>query len=300
MTSEYLWELMQRDLDDNLSPEEQQLLHSSMQKDPELQLMYERLKKVSDQLEQLPPVTPAFSIVDSILPKLEATPLQPAAVSTSVETELPRLERKTSTPAAHHPKRQGLPVWMARVGSGVAAACLLFGLFWVVNGPQTNGPDAREQGSIVTPASSPTPSGIVPPLPEKDRSNLIPSSKEATEPPATTTTPSKNNASDPNKKMEKPPATLPKQNPIKNKPAVTAQPVEERQPTFPSGSEIKPGKDDKPDKDEKGNDDKGKKKGHDKNKKRDDDRAGQQNDDADDEDQGNNGHSRNKGKKKRD
>lgn len=54
MTNEEIFELMQRDLDGDLSESEQQLLHRLIQKDTDLQLMYNRLKDVSQQLEHLP------------------------------------------------------------------------------------------------------------------------------------------------------------------------------------------------------------------------------------------------------
>jgi hypothetical protein len=268
MINEHIWDLMQRDLDDDLSPEEQLFLRSSVQKDPDLQLMYERLKRVSDQLEQLPPVTPAFSIVDSILPQLEEAALQPSTAPASTRTELPRLELKSSASQAKRPKWKGLPVWMARAGSGLVAACLLFGLFFMVNGPKQSGPDVNNQGSTVTPTSNPTPSVIVPPLPEKKRTNLSPSSKETTKPPVATDNTRKNNeGKTKTKKQTTKPTTPSKPKPIKSKPAVTVQPVEESKPSFPFGTEIKPGKDDKPDKDEKKSDDRDHNKGNDSDKK---------------------------------
>ncbi|TGU92939.1 hypothetical protein EN829_060405, partial [Mesorhizobium sp. M00.F.Ca.ET.186.01.1.1] len=72
MTNEEIWECMQRDLDGDLSVQEQQVLRNLIQKDADLQLMYNRLKTVSQKLEQLPPVVPSISIVDSILPRLES------------------------------------------------------------------------------------------------------------------------------------------------------------------------------------------------------------------------------------
>ncbi|GEC92158.1 hypothetical protein [Brevibacillus brevis] len=98
MTNEEIFELMQRDLDGDLLESEQQLLHRLIQKDADLQLMYNRLKDVSQQLEHLPPVVPPFSIVDSILPKLESAAAKPAAVKSTVNEEiLPTLEVKRET-----------------------------------------------------------------------------------------------------------------------------------------------------------------------------------------------------------
>ncbi len=273
MTNEHIWELMQRDLDGDLSLQEQQLLQSFVQKDPDLQLTYDRLKRVSDQLEQLPPVTPAFSIVDSILPQLEAAAFQPAAVPIAMETELPRLELKKTDSRQERPKWKGLPVWMARVGSGLAAACLLLGLFFMVNGPKENGNDPYKQGTSVTPPSNPAPAVAVP-LPEKESPNLSPSSNE-TKPPVATQEKSPTNSKKPTskpKQTEKKPSV--KSKPINSKPAVTVQPQEDPKPSFPFGTEIKPGKDDKPDKDtdEEKDNDRDDKKNDDGNEDEDDDK----------------------------
>jgi len=282
MTNEYMWELMQRELDDDLSSEEQQLLYSSLQKDPDLQLMYDRLKRVSDQLEQLPPVTPAFSIVDSILPRLEAASLQPAAVADSTPTELPRLELKTSISTPERPKWKRLPVWMARAGSGIVAACLLVGLFFVVNSPKQNGPDIRNQGGIVTPESTPAPTVTVPTKPEQEPQKLDPSSDEPAKPRTTDPAQPKNKQGQSNKKSVNQAKPKPA-NPVKSKPAVTAPPVEEKKPSFPFGTEIKPGKDDKPDKEESTDDKKDKAKDEDKDEKKRDDRDDPQHDENDED-----------------
>jgi negative regulator of sigma E activity len=183
MTNEHIWELMQRDLDGDLSPDEQLLLHSSIKTDPDLQLMYGRLKKVSDQLEQLPPVTPAFSIVDSILPQLDAISREPVATAEAVE--LPRLEVKKEAPVPGNRKWKKLPVWMARAGSGVAAACLLLGLFFMVNGPARNESDTMTQGAEATPAVKEQPDVATPPVPKTDNGNHITPPSEKPDKPAT-------------------------------------------------------------------------------------------------------------------
>ncbi|WP_019120002.1 anti-sigma factor family protein [Brevibacillus massiliensis] len=137
MTADML-ELIQRDLDGDLSPEEKLALEKHLQADPELQLVYARLRRVSAQLEQLPDVAPPFSIVDSILPKLE-TP-NPVPVVAAAQSELPKLERRV-TAAQEQPrtKTRRFPLWAAKAGSGVAAACLLFGLFMLTKGGEPAG-----------------------------------------------------------------------------------------------------------------------------------------------------------------
>ncbi|TPG86919.1 hypothetical protein EEL32_12550 [Brevibacillus laterosporus] len=131
MTQDDIHDWMQRDLDNDLSVEEKRILQTKLAENPEYMLQYERLQKISDGLANLPRVTPPFSIVDALLPQLEqsrVTP-EPAAVT---RTTPPRLElkQKQDKPEAKHRR---FPLWMAKVGSGVAAACLLLGLFVMTN-----------------------------------------------------------------------------------------------------------------------------------------------------------------------
>lgn len=131
MTQDDIHDWMQRDLDNDLSVEEKRILQTKLAENPEYMLQYERLQKISDGLANLPRVTPPFSIVDALLPQLEQSQVtpEPAAVT---RTTPPRLElkQKQDKPEAKHRR---FPLWMAKVGSGVAAACLLLGLFVMTN-----------------------------------------------------------------------------------------------------------------------------------------------------------------------
>lgn len=64
-------EYMQRFLDDDLNEEEAAKLDEYLRENPADAAMFERLKRLNSELEQLPKVTPPVSIVDSILPRLE-------------------------------------------------------------------------------------------------------------------------------------------------------------------------------------------------------------------------------------
>ncbi|NDI33764.1 anti-sigma factor family protein [Chengkuizengella sediminis] len=64
-------QLMQRDLDGDLNKEEHQQMIDHISDCHSCTEMFERLKNVSIELEQLPQVTPPVSIVDQILPQLE-------------------------------------------------------------------------------------------------------------------------------------------------------------------------------------------------------------------------------------
>lgn len=71
MNSQEVMELMNRYLDGDLNEQEVERLERHLQLSPEATAMFERLKRLHHQLEQLPMVTPPTSIVDAILPKLE-------------------------------------------------------------------------------------------------------------------------------------------------------------------------------------------------------------------------------------
>ncbi|NBI29494.1 anti-sigma factor family protein [Chengkuizengella marina] len=64
-------QLMQRDLDGDLNKEEQHQLMDHINGCHSCTEMFERLKHISSELEQLPKVTPPVSLVDQILPQLE-------------------------------------------------------------------------------------------------------------------------------------------------------------------------------------------------------------------------------------
>lgn len=71
MNCQEVMELMQRYLDKDLNEPETRTLLRHLQQCPECTEMFERLKRLSNDLESLPKVLPPYSIVDSILPQLE-------------------------------------------------------------------------------------------------------------------------------------------------------------------------------------------------------------------------------------
>ncbi len=158
MNREAIMELIQRNLDGDLTEVEQAQLHSALRANPEMKCLNERLQSVSDELTQLPKVTPPFSIVDSILPRLESTagPEQAAALQASAaglassaeHAELPRLQSKQELPAAK--KKSLTRVWLAKAGTGLAAACLLIGLFAIANHDKKE-PEDRNSASVGSP-----------------------------------------------------------------------------------------------------------------------------------------------------
>lgn len=117
-------ELIQRDLDGDLSEMEKQRLQLYLQQDPELQLVYERLKRVHDQLASLPPVTPPVSIVDRLLPQLAA---DQQAAQAMPEVAVPRLLTKETA----NVRQRRFPRWLTAGGGAAVAVCLLAGVVFM-------------------------------------------------------------------------------------------------------------------------------------------------------------------------
>ncbi|WP_195572649.1 anti-sigma factor family protein [Paenibacillus sp. 1001270B_150601_E10] len=132
--------LMQRELDQDLNDAEEKLLAEHLNRCSACSDMYERLKMLNEDLEMLPKVTPPFSIVDSILPKLdEMDREQAAAIASSFTTgvkeqqmDQPIAEKQTNTEQAKKlaaSKKVNRFNWKA--ASAVVAAAAVFGLILV-------------------------------------------------------------------------------------------------------------------------------------------------------------------------
>lgn len=70
MKCQEVMEYMQRSLDEDLNEQEHEQMQKHLHDCESCMLMYERLSRLSDELINLPKVTPPMSIVDSILPQL--------------------------------------------------------------------------------------------------------------------------------------------------------------------------------------------------------------------------------------
>jgi|GEM_PF-1993666 len=155
MIDDELMELIQRDLDGDLTREEREWLQRQLQANPAAQLMYERLKRVSNELASLPPVTPRYSLVDAILPELEATRMEQAAMAVpaepAVRPAIPLLHRKEESRTTEKTRR--LPLWMVKAGAGAVAASLFVGIWFASQSPI----DQTGQGSspVIQELSSP-------------------------------------------------------------------------------------------------------------------------------------------------
>ncbi|MCK9912191.1 hypothetical protein MXD81_23760, partial [Microbacteriaceae bacterium K1510] len=124
-----------------------------LQTDPDMQLMYDRLKRVSDQLALLPLVTPRFSIVDSILPQLGAAGYEAASLGEA--PAIPKLQRRElkNNELVERKKWKKVPVWVTRAGSGIVAACLLLGMFFAVNGTGNQSRTGSNPETLTEPAT---------------------------------------------------------------------------------------------------------------------------------------------------
>lgn len=71
MICQEVMELMQRNLDQDLSDQEMKDMHEHISQCPHCSAMYDRLNQLNAELISLPKVAPAYSIVDRILPELD-------------------------------------------------------------------------------------------------------------------------------------------------------------------------------------------------------------------------------------
>jgi hypothetical protein len=129
MKCDDVMELMQRHLDFDLGDSEEQAMLAHLQGCPDCADLYERLKLLSRELAQLPKVSPPYSIVDSILPRLEGLGgmAEPSAASAVVEQQALPVHDEL----AARREKKGLISW--KIVSGVAAAGLVLGMF-IFNG----------------------------------------------------------------------------------------------------------------------------------------------------------------------
>ncbi|MCD1258478.1 zf-HC2 domain-containing protein [Paenibacillus athensensis] len=153
-------ELMQRHLDEDLDQKEETELAAHLQGCLDCRLMLERLQELSDELAQLPKVMPPFSLVDSILPQLDAIDRQAAGQPEPFAAAAGGAGRVDSGDVTVLPfdkpgreRRTGSPIsW--KVAGGVVAAGLIIGLFaFNVNQPSTQNADmapelARSQAKM--------------------------------------------------------------------------------------------------------------------------------------------------------
>jgi anti-sigma factor RsiW len=123
MTCQETVELMQRYLDHDLSETEERELRLHLQHCGECAGLFERLQRLDDELAQLPKVTPAYSLVDAILPQLAELDRLPAAFE-----ETAAKEPAAAVPVGGIPRtRRAFASW--KLAGGVAVAAAMIGIF---------------------------------------------------------------------------------------------------------------------------------------------------------------------------
>lgn len=131
MSCEEVMEFMQRHLDHDLNEEEAKRMREHAEGCAECSDMLRRLEMLNEDLENLPKVTPAFSIVDSILPKLQELD---AAANAAGDGQAAARQEQDAVPAVVPPRRSRrtfrTPAWTA---GGIAAAAVLLGVM-IFNG----------------------------------------------------------------------------------------------------------------------------------------------------------------------
>ncbi|WP_052350453.1 anti-sigma factor family protein [Paenibacillus gorillae] len=123
MNCQEVIELMHRQLDGDLDEQEHQLLLKHTRQCPDCAAMFERLKKLSSELENLPRVMPSYSLVDAIMPQLEQLESHRISEAASMETSEVNPGSRSAAP------RRRKPGW--RMWSGAIAASVVAGMFIV-------------------------------------------------------------------------------------------------------------------------------------------------------------------------
>lgn len=128
MTCQEVIEYMNRQLDGDLDEHEYEILMNHTRHCPDCAAMFERLKKLSDELGNLPHVMPKYSLVDAILPQLEEiVPFrQPEAAAVEIApVAVPAPTQQTTRRAKERHQLR------FRAITGIIAASVAAGLFLV-------------------------------------------------------------------------------------------------------------------------------------------------------------------------
>ncbi|ASS66052.2 anti-sigma factor [Paenibacillus sp. RUD330] len=139
---------MNRYLDGDLDEHERVLLMEHLKNCPDDQELFERLQRLSEELEELPKVTPPFSLVDSILPQLaEIDALRDAKAAQAAVMDEERTQAEEAAAAeggslgSHRASRKRTG-WLGRRtaawggATAVAAAAIILAVS--LNGPHPN------------------------------------------------------------------------------------------------------------------------------------------------------------------
>lgn len=129
-------EWMHRYIDHDLSEEESSVLFEHIQSCRDCEEEFAMLKKLSEELEQLPVLTPRYSLVDTILPQLEALDLARREEGSASE-ELPAATMTTAPVAQRRRKVTSSRSRAYRTGALGLAAAVILGVFIYQVEPRT-------------------------------------------------------------------------------------------------------------------------------------------------------------------
>ncbi|NQX57757.1 zf-HC2 domain-containing protein [Paenibacillus qinlingensis] len=123
---------MQRQLDGDLAPKEENELHAHLMHCLDCAQMFERLQALSNELSQLPKVMPPFSLVDAIMPQLLELDKQNVMEAADNVVVFPSKVARIES-VEDMPKRSGVSRFKEqfswKFASGVVAAGLIIGFF---------------------------------------------------------------------------------------------------------------------------------------------------------------------------
>lgn len=128
MNCQEVMELMQRDLDRDLSDSEHEAMTAHLQQCPDCAEMYSRLRQLSQELASLPKVVPPFSLVDSILPQLAEIDRQGEGLAATATAGVAPASVATIPVPIERPRRTR-GAWSIAATGGIVAAGLLLALF---------------------------------------------------------------------------------------------------------------------------------------------------------------------------
>ncbi|MBP3966161.1 zf-HC2 domain-containing protein [Paenibacillus lignilyticus] len=146
MNCQEVMEYMQRQLDGDLDEQEAEFLMTHTRHCPECAAMLERLELLSSGLSNLPKVTPSYSLVDAILPRLAE--LQVAQDTVQGNTSMQDREMNPSAMARRiapsSEKRRWTDRFSIRAIGGIIAAGIIAGLFIVNYDPSRSMNDSAQ------------------------------------------------------------------------------------------------------------------------------------------------------------
>lgn len=158
MSCQEVVEWMHRYLDHDLNDVDEQHLSRHLLECSDCAALFERLKRVSSELENLPKVVPAFSLVDAIMPQLEQYEREGSlpAGQTSSPASSPVEERAASGGSGVERIRRMFHRRPYKTIGGVVAAGLIVGLFLTTYQPKTvQDAEGYYEGQMSNEAASP-------------------------------------------------------------------------------------------------------------------------------------------------